>query len=162
MDERTVWMLDRLIEREGGYVNDSADPGGETKFGISKRSHPELDIKNLTLEQAREIYFTEYVKAHKIDLLPEWLQEVVLDWTVHSGSGVAVKELQRMLGVKAVDGKIGFETALAARGVGNPISFVRLYQAQRIRFMGRIVRTNKTLSKFLPGWLNRVLDLLPL
>ena len=45
---------------EGGYVNDPIDKGGETKYGISKRSYPNLDIKNLTKEQAREIYYKDF------------------------------------------------------------------------------------------------------
>ena len=48
--------FDRLISHEGGYVNDPLDPGGETKFGISKRSYPTLDIAALTREDARAIY----------------------------------------------------------------------------------------------------------
>ena len=53
-------VLDDLIEREGGYVNDPDDPGGETKFGISKRAYPHLDIKNLTEEHAADIYYNDY------------------------------------------------------------------------------------------------------
>lgn len=49
-----------VIGHEGGYVNDPQDPGGETKFGISKRAYPTLDIKGLTIEQAREIYLRDY------------------------------------------------------------------------------------------------------
>lgn len=45
---------------EGGYSNDPRDPGGETKFGICKKYHPGLDIKNLTIEQAKDIYYKEY------------------------------------------------------------------------------------------------------
>jgi len=45
---------------EGGYVNNPADPGGETKYGISKRSYPKLDIKGLTIAQAKHIYFTDF------------------------------------------------------------------------------------------------------
>ena len=48
------------LENEGGYVNDPADPGGETKYGISKRSYPALDIKNLTVEQATAIYLRDF------------------------------------------------------------------------------------------------------
>ncbi len=49
-----------VLRHEGGYVNDPRDPGGETKFGISKRAYPGFDIKNLTEEQAIEIYRKDY------------------------------------------------------------------------------------------------------
>lgn len=45
---------------EGGYVNDPQDPGGETKYGISKRFHPNVNIKALTPDQATQIYYNEY------------------------------------------------------------------------------------------------------
>lgn len=48
------------LKWEGGYSNNPADPGGETNFGISKRSYPMLDIKNLTIEQAKAIYYLDY------------------------------------------------------------------------------------------------------
>lgn len=49
-----------VLRHEGGYTNDNRDPGGETKFGISKRAYPSLDIKNLTEEQAKVIYRRDY------------------------------------------------------------------------------------------------------
>ena len=49
-----------LMDHEGGYANAKYDRGGETKYGISKRQYPDLDIENLTLEQARSIYFKDY------------------------------------------------------------------------------------------------------
>lgn len=52
--------LEFTLRWEGGYVNNPADPGGETKFGISKLSYPLLDIKNLTKEQASAIYYLDY------------------------------------------------------------------------------------------------------
>jgi lysozyme family protein len=48
-----------LLHDEGGYVDNPADPGGETNFGISKQSYPDVDIKNLTAEQATEIYYRD-------------------------------------------------------------------------------------------------------
>ena len=45
-------IIDNVLESEGGYVNDKDDPGGETNMGISKRAYPDLDIKNLTREEA--------------------------------------------------------------------------------------------------------------
>lgn len=49
-----------VLRHEGGYVNDPRDPGGETKFGISKRAYPALDIKSITEEQAKGIYKRDY------------------------------------------------------------------------------------------------------
>lgn len=48
------------LEGNENYTNDPDDPGGETKYGISKRYNPKVDIKNLTLEQAKKIYLEKY------------------------------------------------------------------------------------------------------
>ena len=47
-----------VLKHEGGYVDDPVDPGGETKYGISKKAYPFLDIKNLTIKQASDIYLS--------------------------------------------------------------------------------------------------------
>ena len=49
-----------VLRWEGGYTNDPNDPGGETKYGISKRAYPDIDIKNLTLDEAKDIYYHDY------------------------------------------------------------------------------------------------------
>lgn len=49
-----------VLRHEGGFTNDNRDPGGETKFGISKRAYPHLDIKGLTEAEAKEIYRRDY------------------------------------------------------------------------------------------------------
>jgi len=54
--------IPQTLENEGGYINDPADPGGETNFGITKRSYPALDIKNLTKEGATAIYLKDFWK----------------------------------------------------------------------------------------------------
>jgi lysozyme family protein len=53
-------IIEVVLEHEGGYVNDPQDPGGETNFGVAKRSHPDVDIKNLTKDGAKEIYYQDY------------------------------------------------------------------------------------------------------
>ena len=55
-----------VLRMEGGYVNDPKDPGGETNFGIAKKSYPGVDIKNLTEEQAEEIYKRDYWEKYNI------------------------------------------------------------------------------------------------
>ncbi len=56
-----------IVGVEGGYSNDPNDPGGETKYGIAKRYHPDEDIKNLTLERAKEIYLNDYWMPNACD-----------------------------------------------------------------------------------------------
>lgn len=74
-----------VVSAEGGYVNDPLDPGGETKFGISKRRYPQEDIKNLTLERARALYLRDYWKAQGCDAM-EWGKALlVFDCAVNGG-----------------------------------------------------------------------------
>ena len=58
-----------VLDIEKGYSNDPDDPGGETKFGISKRYHPDEDIKNMTVSRAVEIYKDEYWNKFNIGAL---------------------------------------------------------------------------------------------
>ena len=113
-----VWNLafDLLMYNEGGYVNDPKDTGGETKYGICKKSYPEVDIKNLTLDKAKEIYHQDYWRSCKCDYLPDCLSVAVFDYAVNSGTMRAIKDLQAALGV-TVDGIIGNQTIGAANRV---------------------------------------------
>jgi len=104
--------FDLLIGHEGRYVNHPSDPGGETKFGISKRAYPALDIKALTLDQAKAIYRRDYWIPAGCDRVPAALRFDVLDMAVNSGVKVAIQTLQRVLSVRD-DGLIGPATLLA-------------------------------------------------
>ncbi|MFN8493825.1 MAG: glycosyl hydrolase 108 family protein [Caldilineaceae bacterium] len=83
-----------VLRWEGGYVNDPNDPGGETNYGISKRSYPQLDIANLTLDQAVEIYQRDYWQASGADKLPWPLSLVHFDSAVNCGMAQANVWLQ--------------------------------------------------------------------
>lgn len=88
------------LQREGGYVNDPDDPGGETNFGLSKRAYPELDIRNLTLEQAAAVYRLDYWKKPGINLVAEVAPLVAVrlfDLGVNCGTVTAAKMLQRAI-----------------------------------------------------------------
>lgn len=82
-------VMDHILRWEGGYVNDPRDPGGETKYGISKRAHPNVDIKALTVEAAKDIYRADYWEPLGAEGLafPEAL--ALMDFGVHSGVGTA-------------------------------------------------------------------------
>lgn len=150
-------IFDRLIRREGGYVHDPVDPGGESKWGISKRSYPHLDIKSLTKEDARAIYYRDYFVRYGINTLPECLQELMLDWAVHSGR-VAVKTLQRLTGARD-DGIIGVETLQRLTDVSLSSLKTQLV-GERLRFYARLVQRNPSLAKYIVGWINRTLEFL--
>jgi lysozyme family protein len=83
-----------VLEEEGGYVNHPSDPGGETKYGISKRSYPNVDIKNLTKEQAIEIYRKDYWRD-EWETLGFPLAACMTDTAVNMGMGRAKKFLEQ-------------------------------------------------------------------
>lgn len=86
------------IGLEGGYVNDPNDPGGETKYGISKRSYPEVDIKNLTLAEAKVIYrkdFWNKLKLDKVDNIQ--IAGEIFDTAVNMSPVQAVRIIQMAL-----------------------------------------------------------------
>lgn len=114
-----------VINVEGGYVNDPNDPGGETKYGISKRSYPNEDIKNLTMDRAREIYKADYWDSCHCDELPHPLDIYLFDAAVNHGVVGAVKMLQRSLGI-VITGKVDPLTLKLAKLSGNDVSKIFL------------------------------------
>ena len=95
-----------ILEEEGGISNHRQDPGGLTKYGISQRSYPEVDIANLTIQQASAIYLNDYWNPVRGHLMPAGLDLLVFDCAVNQGSTTAAILLQTALGVRA-DGSIG-------------------------------------------------------
>lgn len=88
--------IDFTLRWEGGYVNNPADPGGETKYGISKRSYPWLDIVNLTEEHARLIYYRDFWLLGGFEQFP-WPKNCILfDISVLTGRAHAdtLRELE--------------------------------------------------------------------
>ena len=90
-------IIEVVLQHEGGYVNDPNDLGGETKYGITKRFYPDVDIKNLTKEQAKTIYHTDYWRRAKCDEVPPYLRHIYFDMVVNFGQSGAVKVLQLSL-----------------------------------------------------------------
>lgn len=153
------------------YSNDPTDPGGETKYGISKRAHPTIDIKNLTEQGASDIYFADYYSStgkqrSMCDQLPWPVNFVHFDAVVNAGNHdekrgyhlTANKMLQRAVGVKD-DGDIGPAT-LAAVKARNPMLVALGCIGQRQKFYRSIIRNNPVMAKYMDGWFNRVEDLL--
>lgn len=138
-----------ILHHEGGYVNDPADPGGETNMGISKKAWPKEDIKNMTVARASEIYHGAYWAPAGCEQLPEHLQGIHFDTAVNCGVKTAIKILQAACGVN-VDGVLGPMTADAAQSL-------RLdeYVEERMDYYYRKTIHNPRLKKFMKGWERR-------
>ena len=142
--------FDRIIGHEGGYVCDQRDPGGETKFGVSKRAYPTMDIKNLTLDQAKEIYRRDYWNKLHLDELPDCIRFDLFDAAVNSGLSAAAKFLQRAVGT-AADGVIGKLTIAAANGM-DPLHLDKRLSGYRLQYLCDL----PTFPAFGKGWVRRV------
>ena len=77
--------FDFVLTYEGGYSNDPDDPGGVTKYGISKRYHPNVDVENLTIDEAKDIYRREYWTLSGCEQLTPQVAVVVFDTAVNCG-----------------------------------------------------------------------------
>lgn len=152
--------FDRVVKtslrHEGGYVNNPRDPGGETKFGISKRSFPNLDIQNLTQEDAKDIYRKYYWEKPGISsIADERVSGKIFDLGINVGPGRAIGFLQRALNRLGhpvdVDNLLGPRTLKAANQYPDPavlLDAVRLEAEQFYKGLNR--------PEFLRGWLNRL------
>ena len=146
-----------VLKHEGGYVDDPHDRGGETNFGISKRSHPDVDIKNLTEEHAIGIYHEHYWIPSKAEKLPNKLQDYYFDMCVNLGQRNAVKVLQKACNSKgtkmiSVDGRIGPQTIKASHGL-----MIDRLKSFRVLYYANLVHSNPTQEKFWYGWYKRAL-----
>lgn len=142
--------FDRLIGHEKGYSNDPKDPGGETNFGISKRSYPHLDIKSLTLADAKAIYLKDFWNRGRMSELPPGLAFDVFDTAVNSGIGQSIRFLQRAVGV-ADDGVVGPLT-MAAIKRHDTESLQARFNGERLDFMTKL----STWDVHGRGWARRV------
>lgn len=143
-----------VLKHEGGYVNDPADPGGETNFGISKRSFPNEDIKNLTPERASYLYkVCWWDKYHYSNFTAQTVGGKVFDMAVNMGAARAHKLLQTVLNV-TVDGMLGPGT-FAAANAAEPAALVDGLRGEAKNFYLSLVARRPSMSKFLKGWLNR-------
>jgi lysozyme family protein len=157
------------------YTNAKHDKGGATKFGITiatlkayrQEKVSENDVKNLTRDEAVDIYTEQYWNKVKADELPECLRCVVFDMAVNHGPANAGKILQRALNkvelgdgddpIK-VDGKIGPITVAEAqkkvRALGaKPV--LKLVVDERKEFYEDIIERDETQEKWRKGWMKR-------
>jgi lysozyme family protein len=139
-----------VLANEGGYVNDPNDAGGETKYGISKRSYPQVDIANLTVGQATAIYLRDFWKYD--DVHDQALATKIFDMSVNMGR-TAIRILQKLLNLP-VDGIWG-PTTCGHLNAAEPVSLLARYKEELSPYYLLLVHTNPNEEKFLKGWLER-------
>lgn len=153
-----------ILKIEGGYVNDPVDAGGETKYGISKRSYPTEDIKNLTEERAIEIYSRDFWNPLNLNSVKDQTTaNLIFRFAVHAGQVTAARMLQNCLNtfvpiitLLKVDGKIGPRTLQSI----NNVRSIRLHDTIRVavcKYYLDIVLTKTSQEKYLKGWIKRAL-----
>tara|TARA_R100000995_G_scaffold81681_1_gene54699 strand:+ start:1101 stop:1580 length:480 start_codon:yes stop_codon:yes gene_type:complete len=148
-------IIEKVLEHEGGYVDDPTDAGGETKYGISKRAYPDEDIKELTVERAKELYKRDYWDRFRTGSLPDRLRHIYVDMCINMGGGRAIKILQEACNSKNankidVDGGIGPATIKAASSV-EPFRL----RAYRVMFYAELVMKKPDQERFWVGWFRR-------
>ena len=157
-----------VLKNEKGFQNNPNDPGNwiggfhvgrlvGTKYGITAKFFPDVDIKNLTPERAKQIYFNHYWKPMELEGInnPEIVLQI-FDFGVNIGKRLAIKKAQRLAEVDD-DGICGAETTHAINQYcGNFLStykhvrriyyewLAEKYSYQREFFEGRLKRVEKT------------------
>jgi lysozyme family protein len=142
--------FERLLGHEGGYVNHGSDPGGATNFGISQRAYPNEDIRGMTADRAKIIYYADYWRPAGCDSVPESIRFDLFDMAVNAGVGTAVRCLQRAVGATA-DGKIGPRT-LAALAALPEASIRARFNGSRLAALTEL----PTWPAFGKGWSRRI------
>jgi lysozyme family protein len=139
-----------LLGHEGGFVDHPRDPGGATKWGITKRDHPGEDIRNLTKERAKIIYRHGYWAPAGCDAAPDALKFDLFDSAVNQGVTTAVKFLQAAVG-ETTDGILGPRTLQAINSMP-PLRVLCRFNAVRLNHYAGL----HTFPTFGRGWVRRV------
>ena len=163
MDEEARFRraVEATLAWEGGYVDDPDDPGGETKYGITARDHPGLDIKNLTREQAIAIYKRDFWGKYGLARLPDPIAQKVFDMAVNMGPTAAFRCLQRALNACGqqvlVDGILGPKTVEATGRAPSGWLMAQL-RLEAVRHYLALTDQEPKRLKFLRGWIRRALS----
>jgi lysozyme family protein len=167
-------LVERLLAREGGYVDHADDPGGPTRYGITEAVARQLahgaGVSRLSRDRAARIYRERYWTAPRLDRVAERspaVAEELFDTGVNMGPAVAARFLQRALAALgrtplAVDGRIGpatlaaLDALLARRGrrTGERVLLRALNCLQGARYI-ELAEARPANEAFLFGWLDK-------
>jgi hypothetical protein len=152
--------LQLVLNHEGGFVDDPDDPGGKTKYGISSKSYPDLDIAQLTLDEAKWIYKRDYWDPFDYDAIEEEsIACKVFDLTVNVGHQVCHRFIYKALcslGYDVVESEELDQNFFSLINEIEAQTFIASLNKQASNYYHEIVEKNPSQRKFLKGWLNRV------
>lgn len=153
------------LKLEGGLTNDVNDKGGLTKYGISQRSYPNEDIRNLTIERSKFLYERDFWKAVLCDKIKdESVACHVFDIAVNCGTGGAGKVIQKAINnikgknTVVVDGSIGQKTIDALNSITDIHLLNKKIAVYRARRYATICINDPKQLDFLEGWLVRTFE----
>lgn len=161
--------IETVLAKEGGYVHDPDDAGGETNFGISTRRYPEVDIASLTREQAIALYRRDFWNPLYEHVGGQALATKLLELTLHlphhdqrpyyEGDMRGVRLVQqalRSLGDRtvSVDGRFGPNTLQAVK-LESPQALLAAIRVEQCRYYLTLVQAAPEQGKFLGGWIRR-------
>ena len=169
-------IVEKIIFIEGGYVNDTYDSGGKTKYGITqavaRANGYRGNMRDLSMAKAKDIYIKKYWDKLKLDKIVGYAPQVaeeLFDTAVNMGTGRAGRFLQRSLNVfdsKAnltVDGAVGPKTIrvlnkfINKRGNSGDIVLTRALDALQGSFYITLAERRVKDKRYIYGWFkNRV------
>lgn len=153
MKENTARVLEWVFKDEGGYAERQEEGGGAVNMGVTfsvfkawrlLQGKPEptwADLKEMTKEEATEIYRAQYLEDVHFDDLPAGVDYAVYDAAVNGGVTGSIKILQEALGL-VVDGHYGLVTRWAANHRDVPTLINRLCD-ERLETYKEFPRWNK-------------------
>jgi lysozyme family protein len=142
----------RTLGHEGGLVDDNRDMGGLTKYGISQHAYPGLDIRALTVADAKAIYLRDYWGPTGCDAVPDGIKADLFDAAVNGGVRQAVRLLQRAVG-ELEDGVLGPRTIQAINSMPT-LRLVARFNGARLAFLTGL----SVWPTFGRGWAMRIAE----
>ena len=147
-----IWA--HTLKFEGGYANNPLDPGGETNYGISRSSYPNLNIRALTPEDAKAIFKIDYFDKVEGDILLQINPGVaahVADMAFNAGPTTAINLLYDSVGLPRKD---EITDELLSR-ISKDESTIESYSKARLSYYSSLYSA----PTFIKSWINRVSNL---
>lgn len=157
-----------VLKNEGGYVWHPQDPGGETKYGITKKAFPDEDIKNLTKVRARELYYKRYWQPMNLEgINSEPLVLQIFDFGVNAGFPPhscrrSIRLIQGIVGAVPIDGICGpitkgrINSFTPIEKDSGTYTALDMFKEGRKHYYIDLANRKPELNVFLNGWLNRI------